>query len=127
MNYVAFEGISAMDNLYCETIRNMKVQEAIPGEGADEDQAELEKILTFKPGRKDFSFSKPLPGDFGDHDEDEDKYNDVTRYLVKHMWIIYIFIKFLYKGIYFYMFPYLIIPLSYYVYDYTDVLVDKAA
>lgn len=27
MNYVAFEGITYMDNLYAETVRKMKIQE----------------------------------------------------------------------------------------------------
>jgi hypothetical protein len=50
MNYVAFEGISAMDNLYCETIRNLKVAEAIPVDGV-EDETKT-KALSFEKGRQ---------------------------------------------------------------------------
>lgn len=50
MNYVAFEGISAMDNLYCETIKNMKVSEAIPIDGKE--NPELDEALSYTKGRK---------------------------------------------------------------------------
>ena len=109
MNYVAFEGISAMDNLYCETIRNMKVTEAIPIDGIE--NPELEKALSFQPSRKDFTFSKPFP-------DDENTFHKMFMRFV-HIW--FVMVKLIYKGLYFYIFPYLIIPLSYYVYDYTMI------
>jgi hypothetical protein len=58
MNYVAFEGISAMDNLYCETIRNMKVTEAIPIDGLED--KERDQIFSFEKKRSEFTFAKPL-------------------------------------------------------------------
>lgn len=58
MNYVAFEGISAMDNLYCETIRNMKVCEAIPKDGVKD--LKRDEVFEFTKGRKDFTFWKPI-------------------------------------------------------------------
>jgi hypothetical protein len=61
MNYVAFEGISAMDNLYCETIRNMKVTEAIPIDGQED--KERDQIFSFEKGRSEFTFAKPINSD----------------------------------------------------------------
>ena len=108
MNYVAFEGISAMDNLYVETIRNMEVTKAVPIEGTE--NKELEEALSYQQARRDYPFSKPF-------------YNDsvLYHYFMKFVHIWYMVIKVLYKGIYFYIFPYLIIPLSYYVFDFTKI------
>ena len=61
MNYVAFEGISAMDNLYCETIRNMKVTEAIAIDGQED--KERDQIFSFEKGRSEFTFAKPINSD----------------------------------------------------------------
>ena len=108
MNYVAFEGISAMDNLYCETIRNMKVTEAIPIDGKDD--PERDKVFAFDKKRKDFTFANPI--------KSESKY---LRGFMKFVHIWFVFIKLLYKGVYFYIFPYFIIPLSYYVFDWTMI------
>jgi hypothetical protein len=108
MNYVAFEGISAMDNLYVESTRNLKVAEAIPVDGVQD--AEKDKMLSFKKGREEFNYNNPI--------------NSSNKYLVRFMKFVnvwFVFIKYLYKGIYFYLFPYLIIPLSYTVFNYTMV------
>jgi hypothetical protein len=61
MNYVAFEGISAMDNLYVETVRNMKVTEAIAIDGQED--KERDQIFSYTKGRKDFTYSQPIKGD----------------------------------------------------------------
>ena len=108
MNYVAFEGISAMDNLYCETIRNMKVAEAIPVDGQED--KERDQIFSFIKGRSEFTFAKPINCDHWFH---------IKFMKFVHIW--YVVIKYIYKGIYFYLFPYLIVPLSYYVYDWTMI------
>mmetsp|Transcript_10285 Transcript_10285/g.15674 ORF Transcript_10285/g.15674 Transcript_10285/m.15674 type:complete len:171 (-) Transcript_10285:132-644(-) len=44
MNYVAFEGVIMMDNLYTETLRNMKIRDCIP-EGCDD--PEVKDVLAY--------------------------------------------------------------------------------
>ena len=112
MNYVAFEGISAMDNLYCETIRNMKVTDAIPIDGKED--PERDQIFSFVKGRKDFTFANPINSEEWVH-----------KAFMKFVHIWFVLIKLIYKGIYFYLFPYLIVPLSYYVFDWTKVTLDE--
>ena len=100
-----------MDNLYCETIRNMKVADAIPIEGKDD--PERDQIFSFIKGRSDFTFSNPINCNHWLH-------RNFMRFV--HIW--FVLIKLLYKGLYFYLFPYLIVPLSYYVYDWTMIKID---
>lgn len=98
MNYAAFAGVSEIDNLYAEAQRNMKVQEAVPVDGVD--NPELEKCLTYK---KQSKMTK----------EDKEKANDHD-----HQWLMivvnmfYYLTKVIYKVIYFYLFPYLVVILS---------------
>ena len=108
MNYVAFEGISAMDNLYVESTRNLKVMEAVPVDGVED--AKKDALYTFTKEREDFTFEKPIGSD--------------NKHLIRFMKFVriwFVFVKYLYKGIYFYLFPYLIIPLSYIVFNYTMI------
>jgi len=107
MNYVAFEGISAMDNLYTETLRNMEVQKAIP-----EGDAELEKYYQYKKE----STREPA------------HQTSWTNLKVKeHEWLMKFLIvwqqllRVLFKGVYFYMVPYFIVPFSFWVYQHDDM------
>lgn len=46
MNYVAFEGVSLIDNLYTESVRNLEIAKLIPNEAAPDEK--LDEFRTFK-------------------------------------------------------------------------------
>ena len=45
MNYVAFEGVSQIDNLYTASVRNLKATELIPNDAIKDEK--LDKLRTF--------------------------------------------------------------------------------
>lgn len=46
MNYVAFEGVSLIDNLYTESVRNLEIAKLIPNEASPDEK--LDEFRTFK-------------------------------------------------------------------------------
>ena len=129
MNYVAFEGISALDNLYVESIRNMVILEK---HGAEEESM-TESLLAFiKESDKDekeritwnkMSITETVPKENATEEEreagaTEDKEQELSspngwRFLI----VVYNIVRYMYKGVYFYMLPYMVVPISYYVYN----------
>ena len=64
MNYVAFEGVSLIDNLYTESVRNLKVAELIPNDAIP--NPKLDELRTFKKhsSKSDdvkYSWKRPVP------------------------------------------------------------------
>lgn len=49
----------------------------------------------------------------------------IDKLLMQFVIIYYGLIKYIYKGIYFYNFPYVVVPLSYYLYDYHMITLKK--
>ena len=60
-----------------------------------------------------YSFKKPVP--------EAQEVEPFNRIIMVYARFIYQVEKYLYKGVYFYMMPYLIVPLSYYVFSYNDM------
>ena len=93
MNYVAFLGISEFDNLYTKSIRNMKAKELLK---EDED---LNKLLEYDKDKQNLATICNTKSD--------------SPCLMILIVLTYKIFKYLYKGVYFYFLPFLIIPVSY--------------
>jgi len=106
MNYVAFTGVSKLDNLYTLATNKMQaVKIILESKGND-----LQKINDALLYHKEATRILPIPGFF--------KTILYERYIFMRVVIfIYELFRFIYKCIYFYLFPYLVIPISYYTYD----------
>ena len=103
MNYVAFEGVSQLDNLYVAATGKMKAATILLNPSA-QDKPAVEEAITFqKKHRSDGNTlcSVELPE---------------NKCLLMFIMVWYAFIRFIYKTVYFYLFPYLIVPLSYIAY-----------
>ena len=100
MNYVAFIGITEIDNLYFNSVRNMK------GKIIVQNDEYKKKIVEYLKYEKKDSIDQSV-GFFnaGEYDRPHS-----IRLIVFSYWVI----KLIYKVIYFYLLPYMIIPLSYY-------------
>lgn len=64
MNYVAFEGVSQIDNLYTASVRNLKAAELIPNDALP--NPTLDKLRSFekqsnKVDSMKYSFKNPVP------------------------------------------------------------------
>jgi len=93
MNYVAFLGISEFDNLYTNSIRNMKAKELL------KEDENLNKLLEYD---KDEQYRATKSNTKSD-----------SHCLMFIIVLTYKIFKYLYKGVYFYFLPFLIIPVSY--------------
>ena len=93
MNYVAFLGISEFDNLYTNSIRNMKAKELLE---KDED---LNKLLEYDKNKQNLATKCNTKSD-----------SPCLMFIIISTYKIF---KYLYKGVYFYFLPFLIIPVSY--------------
>ncbi len=102
MNYVAFQGITQIDELYLASEQNMKAKNIV-----EKKKDEVQNILQYnlKKGEEGWDAWRKTWTEPGD------------RYIVMRMiFIVYNIFKFMYKTIYFYLLPYMIIPLSFYSY-----------
>ena len=104
MNYVAFQGITQIDDLYLESEQKMKAKNEM-----EEHKNSVEKRLKFK--KKD-----NLEQGWDLFFDNWQKPNEGRYIVMRIIMIVYLFFKFMYKSIYFYILPYMIIPLSFYSY-----------
>jgi len=108
MNYVAFAGISALDNLYVEATGKMKAAKVLL-EASEEVNKDKIRKATLMKSRK---LIRP---------EDMQLFWNITlkenKCLMRFIILWYQLIRFVYKALYFYLFPYLIVPLSYLLYS----------
>lgn len=109
-NYCAFAGISEIDNLYCEAQRNMKGLDAIPKSGVD--NPKLDEMLTYT--KKNYMNEDDRPSVWDPKCKDR-------RWLIRLIILIFPMIRYIYKVVYFYVFPYSIVFLSYFVFKKSDV------
>jgi len=126
MNYVAFLGVSHLDNLYVEATHKMKSAKLILGARGEELKMRNEAI----------SWQKVVEADGGKVQHDNDGHghggedvpdpleNNTLWWCEYNMWIFMRVViiwqalcKFIYKSLYFYLFPYCIVPVSYWLYD----------
>ena len=106
MNYVAFTGLSKLDNLYVTATNRMQaVKVILHSKGND-----LKKINDALLFHKEATRLLPIPAFFSQI------LYDRPHFLRLVIFIHQVF-RFIYKCIYFYLFPYLVIPISYYSYD----------
>ena len=120
MNYVAFEGISALDNLYVESIRNMEILEQYDG-ATEEAKQELLSFMQESSKTKEekvhwnkLTITKVEKDDDGVEKEVTEELGGLSYRLLI---IVFHLVRYIYKGLYFYMLPYMIVPLSYIVYN----------
>ena len=97
----------------------MKALDLIPNDAIKNE--ELDKMRSFtkqshKTDDSKFSFKKPVP------DSQIHAVEPFNKIVMVYARFIYQVQKYIFKGIYFYMMPYLIVPLSYYVYTYEQVV-----
>lgn len=106
MNYVAFTGVSKLDNLYVTATNKMQAVQIIL-ESKGENLRKINDALLF---HKEATRLLPIPSFF--------KPILYERYVfLRAVIFVYELFRFLYKCLYFYLFPYLVIPISYYTYD----------
>ena len=106
MNYVAFTGVSKLDNLYVQATTKMTAVKVIL-ESKGEDLKKLKEALLF---HKEATRLLPYPNFFGAMLYDRPWF---MRFVILTFGVF----KLIYKGLYFYLFPYLVVPISYYMYD----------
>lgn len=107
MNYVAFLGVSQLDNLYVEATHKMKAAKIILNATGD-DEKKIQDAIRFK---KKCS-----------HDVESNTLGRCEYPLPVFMRFVIVWFelsRFVYKAIYFYLFPYAIVPVSYLLYDVT--------
>jgi hypothetical protein len=109
INYAVFIGISEMDNLYCMALRYFSVRDSLLEMGDSAESQLLDKFLTFKkeqakendPQIETSTFTNPIPKE--------------QKWLMRVIIIFHTLQRLFYKSLYFYMFPYLVLFISYYV------------
>ncbi len=106
MNYVAFSGVSKLDNLYVEATHKMKSAKVIL-EAKGEDLKKITEALTFY---KDCNGSVSNKNTYLSCEYE-------LQFFIRQVIFVYDFLRFVYKSIYFYLFPYLIVPMSYTLYN----------
>jgi len=108
MNYVALQGIAEIDNIFTETLRDNTIEKMKDDEIKEEleDDAIKYKRESCKSGKDDElvnSFAQPSVPEMS--------------FILRVITVVYQVERHFYKGIYFYILPYLVAPLSYYVYE----------
>lgn len=107
VNYVAFAGVAQLDNLYVEATNKMRAAKVVL-EATGAQRERLMEALRFDKQQKaedkahtffNMSYEKPI--------------------FLRIVIIWYEIARFVYKSFYFYLFPYLILPLSYALFDAT--------
>lgn len=106
MNFVAFSGVSRLDNLYVEATNKLKaVKLLLKAKG--EDKETIKKALAFQ---KEAILEVDPPRFWGTI-----TYPKPTFVRIVIIW--YELSRFVYKCLYFYLFPYMVVPVSYWMYD----------
>ena len=119
MNYVAFAGVSELDNLYIQASDKIKLSAVLLNlEG--EDLEWMNNMLTVKANSriKKNDQSKEDGSELGEFKQNANKKSTKCAVCLIRCW--YALARFFYKTIYFYLYPYLIVPLSYILYDVSD-------
>jgi len=106
MNYVAFTGVSKLDNLYVEATNKMKAVKVIL-ECTGAEKAKINKALEFE---KEIVRELPFPSFWS-------RIRYKKSCFVRFVIVWYEIMRVIYKGFYFYLFPYMVVPVSYYMYD----------
>lgn len=108
MNYLAFAGVSEIDNIFVGAVRYMKAKDELVENVQDGEGDIIEGFLTYKKDRlKDESerstWATPKP---------EEKKGEV-RFII----VMFEIERVIYKALYFYLFPYIVVFLSYTLYQ----------
>jgi len=106
MNYVAFEGVSQLDNLYVAATGKMKAARILL-DPSDKDKREIEEAIKFKKRtelEKEELLHTLCAIKEGTHE---------NKCAMRFVIVWYNVTRVIYKTLYFYLFPYLIVPLSY--------------
>lgn len=109
VNYVAFAGIAQLDNLYVEATNKMRAAKVIL-ESTGSQKERLMEALKFEKQQIVDPGSRLTFFNMG-------KYERPMFLRLVIIW--YEIARFVHKTFYFYLFPYLILPLSYTLYDRT--------
>jgi hypothetical protein len=112
MNYLAFAGIAEIDNIFARAQRYLKVKDELIDKVDQYEQDLVEQFLTFKKESKKredgnvmSSFRNPIPKEC----------SGLMRYII----LTTEFLRIIYKGIFFYVFPYFVVVLSYVLYEHS--------
>ena len=97
MNYLVFTGISQLDNIFTQNVLKLNAKKLLDD---DTIKANKDSLIIIK-GKKDITYKDSI---------------NTKQYKMSIIIICYNISRILYKAIYFYLLPYLIIPLSYYLY-----------
>ena len=108
MNYLAFAGISEIDNIYANAMRYMKVKHELIDDVKPGEQEYLDNCLKYK---------KEKTKDEADRSTFADPKPSSKSGLMKVIIVVYQIERVLYKAIYFYLFPYVVVFLSYGLYN----------
>ena len=106
MNYVAFTGVSKLDNLYVQATNKMHAVRVILN-SKGKDLHNLRQGLLY---HKEATRLLPYPAFCGSMLYDRPHFMRMVIFVFQSF-------RFVYKCLYFYLFPYLVVPISYYMYD----------
>lgn len=113
MNYLAFSGVTQIDNIFCQAQRYMLVKDELVDSIQDGEGEIIEGYLTYTKERikaKDeqiqSTFMNPIPIQ--------------KKWQMRFFVIVHEFERIIYKALYFYLFPYLVVFLSYTLYTKSD-------
>ena len=107
MNYIGFTGVSKLDNIYVRANKHKMETVRVILQSKGEDLKKIKDALIF---HKEATRLLPYPSFFG-------KMLYERQYFLRVVIITYEVFRFIYKCLYFYLFPYLVVPISYYMYD----------
>ena len=110
MNYLAFAGVSEIDNIFTGALRYMVVKDELVDNVQEGEQDIIDEILTYKKehqkikdGETVSTFAAPIPAE--------------KPHLMRFIILVFEIERLLYKALYFYLFPYIVFFLSYALYS----------